>query len=228
MVGSPVASTFTTARSLAALCPSIFASRVVPSAKTAWMSFAPSTTWLLVTITPLGSITKPVPAAPPESGPPSSTMATTAGTAPCRISEMSPVWPMRSEGRSTTEVAPVPLAPLSSSTATATMPPATSAPTTAPAIAPTSGARQPLRRRPRPSSGAGGTGDGDAGIATVGASTATVGGSASGAGPTGADAANPPQPYGVGTGSGVPDVGGIGVGSVDPSDTVLPAAVTDP
>ena len=46
---------------------------------------APSTTWLLVTITPSDEITKPVPAAPPESGPPSSTIATTAGTSACRI-----------------------------------------------------------------------------------------------------------------------------------------------
>ena len=55
------------------------------------LAVAPSTTWLLVTITPSDEITNPVPAAPPESGPPSSTIATTAGTSAFRICAMSPV-----------------------------------------------------------------------------------------------------------------------------------------
>ena len=105
MVGSPVASTLTTARSLGALCPRIRASRVVPSENTAWILWAPSITWLLVTITPSDEITNPVPAAPPESGPPSSTSATTAGTSVFRICAMSPVREMRSDGRTITAVA---------------------------------------------------------------------------------------------------------------------------
>ena len=63
---------------------------VLPSENCAWIFDAPSTTWLLVTITPSDEITKPVPAAPPLSGPPSSTIATTAGTSARRIAAMSP------------------------------------------------------------------------------------------------------------------------------------------
>ena len=51
---------------------------------------APSTTWLFVTMTPSDDTTNPVPAAPPLPGPPSSTMATTAGTSAFRIAAMSP------------------------------------------------------------------------------------------------------------------------------------------
>ena len=75
MVGRSVASTFTHREVARRVAPEHLrvADRAVGEHAPGSCS-RPSTTWLLVTITPSDEITKPVPAAPPESGPPSSTM----------------------------------------------------------------------------------------------------------------------------------------------------------
>ncbi len=126
-------STLMTARSLDGSRPSTFAVSFRPSENCAWIRDASSMTWLLVTITPSDEITKPVPAAPPLSGPPSSTIATTAGTSARRIAAMSPSVVMVSAPRTMTSRPATPsLAALSLSSATNT-PDATSAPTRPPA-----------------------------------------------------------------------------------------------
>ena len=170
------------------------ASRLVPSENTAWICRAPSTTWLLVTITPSDEITKPVPAAPPLSGPPSSTIATTAGTSAFRICAMSPVREIRSDGRTITAVAVgAVVVELSSPTARYT-PDATRAPTSAPTSAATRAVRRPSPwARSRRSGGTGGGGP-------TSDSTAT-GGAAIHAGPIGA--------VGGGTGAAGASAGGL-------------------
>ncbi len=92
--GSPVASTFNTARSLSVERPSTFADLLVPSVNVTWISpFAPSTTWLFVTMMPSDEMTNPVPAPPlsfwsPETAPPVR-IATTAGSTFWRMPWMS-------------------------------------------------------------------------------------------------------------------------------------------
>src|SRR5581483_2460028 len=145
-VGSPPASTLTTARSVDGSFPSTRAGIFRLSANTTSMDCAPATTWLFVTMTPSEPMMKPVPAPSPGTGLRKSPrlsvrvrMDTTAGSTLARIDCTSPVRVIFDVLAEYVTVRPGPeLPPLTAATTS----PATSAPTSAPVAAATRSGRR--------------------------------------------------------------------------------------
>src|SRR5581483_1504296 len=138
-VGSPPASTLTTARSVDGSFPSTRAGIFRSSANTTSMDCAPATTWLFVTMTPSEPMTKPVPAPSPGTGLRKSPrlsvrvrMDTTAGSTLARIDWTSPGRAIFDVLAEYVTVRPGPDLVFSTP---ATTRPATSAPTSAPVAA---------------------------------------------------------------------------------------------
>src|SRR5581483_9405765 len=186
--GRPLASTLRTARSAVASFPRTRPASLRPSASVTVMVLAPAMTWLLVTITPSGLRTNPLPA--PCSGTawrkaPTPRawvwMDTTDGPTAWTIWWTSPGW-ARSDARAAATALELTAGAAVVVWFRATIPPATRAPTTAPTTTPA------RKRRPGPAAPtqgregrAAGGGGGGGGGAYGGGKPSPVGGAAGGA-----------------------------------------------